>query len=391
MPNPPRAPVLGPRFLSLPILGLGCLIVLLPGFPATRETRDPQAGSGPVQALEAALARYQDLVTRGGWRIVDSGAALKPLTADPRVPALRERLVAEGYPAGATPPDSGLYDSGLEASVRRFQSLHGLEEDGIVGPATLEALNVTAEARVRQIASNLERRRAIADSLGDRYILENSAAFMLEVVDSGRVIMRLRTIVGRPDWPTPVVSSRITELIFRPLWRVPRSIAVEEVLRLVRRDSSYLRRNAMGVFRNSADGYGDEVNPDSVDWSRVTRRNFVYQFVQEPGPSNPLGGVKFVLRTPFDVYLHGTSAPGLFDRRRRTLSHGCVRVDEVERLASYLLPAWSMDSIRAAMTTGRERSVGLEAPIPVHLVYWTAWSEGDGPMAFRDDVYHLDR
>jgi murein L,D-transpeptidase YcbB/YkuD len=338
--------------------------------------------------LRRGLARYRAMAARGGWRVVPAGPPLQPGSRSPRVAVLRRRLTAEGYTA---PADSAAerVDSGLQAAIREFQDRHGLTADGIVGVATRNALNVSAAARLQQITVNLERWRWLPRALGDRYIVVNSAAFTLEVVNGAHPVLTMRAIVGRPDWPTPLTSSRVREAVFRPLWHVPRAIATRELLPLMQRDPGYLAREGMRVFGDSATG-GREVDPATIDWSAVTESTFAYQLVQEPGPDNPLGGVKLVFWTPFDVFIHDTPMRPLFGERLRAFSHGCIRVEAAAELATYLLPDWSADSIHAAMTVGRERRVRLGASIPVHLVYFTAWSDADGQVEFRDDAYGWD-
>lgn len=313
-------------------------------------------------ALRRALATYRTLAAPSGWPA-----------------ALRERLEAEGYDLGA----------GLDAAVRSFQTRHGLEPDGVVGPATRVALNVPAATRARQIALNMERWRWLPRSLGERYIVVNSAAFTLEVVESGVPVLTMRAIVGRLEWPTPIVSSRATHLVFRPAWNVPQRIAATELLPLLQRSPEDAARQGIRVFADSSLG-GGEMDPRAIDWTGVTESTFTYQLLQEPGPGNPLGGVKLAFWTPFSVFIHDTPTPRLFSERWRAFSHGCVRVEQAANLAAYLLPGWLPDSIRAAMTGGRENWVRLPAPLPVHLVYWTAWVGDPGPVSFREDSYAWD-
>jgi murein L,D-transpeptidase YcbB/YkuD len=365
-------------------MGVAILILAIVQLPGPNSTPDSSAA---LAALDQALTRYTSVVARGGWEPLLAGRVLRLGDSGEPVTMLRQRLALEGYSvSSASNPE--VFDSSLGSGVRRFQELHGLLPDGLVGPATLAALNVPARNRADQIAANLVRERALP-APGPRHILVNIPAFTLELVDSGRLRLRLRVIVGRTDWPTPVFSSRIEELVFAPLWTIPRSIAVTEILPLARRDSLYFQRTGTRIFEPPSRG-GAEIDPARVDWKRVSRRSFTYQLVQEPGPHNPLGGVKLVFRSSFDVYLHDTPARGLFNRTRRTFSHGCVRVENITRVVEYLLPDWSADSIRAAMTTGRDRRVRVPSPIPIHLVYRTAWVEPDGLVAFRDDVYGQD-
>jgi murein L,D-transpeptidase YcbB/YkuD len=327
--------------------------------PVLRDLAPSESG---YTALRDALGRYRDVAQHGDWPA--------PLGA---------RLAAEGYDTTA----------GISTALRRFQELHGLEPDGIVGPATRRQLDISAAARARQIALNLERWRWLPHSLGSRYVAVNSAAFVLELVENGAVTFTTRAIVGRPDWPTPITSSRATDIIFRPVWKVPRKIAAQELLPIIRGDPTYLSREGFRVFSDSSLA-GGEVKPEAIDWRTVTESTFVYQLAQEPGPDNPLGGMKLVFWTPFSVFIHDTPARPLFSERWRAFSHGCIRVEDAGALVARLLPTWSADSIAAAMGHGRQRWVRLPQPLPVHLVYWTAWVADDGLVAFAGDPYGWD-
>ncbi len=341
--------------------------------------------------LRLALAHYRNIAALGGWPAVPGGAVLIPGDTGAGVPALRTRLAVDGdlSPGAGTP--GARYDSALEQAVRRFQTRHGLEADGHVGPSTLTALNVPVEARIRQIEVNLERWRWLPREPGDRYIMVNTAAAELQVVEAGRAALAMRVIVGRRDWPTPLVSARGAGLLFGPAWYVPRAIAVQEILPAVRRNPEYLARERIQVFPDS--GGTVEVDPAAIDWSQVTDSTFAFQLRREPGATNPLGGVKLVAPNRFEVYIHDTPARALFRERVRTFSHGCVRVERAADLATYLLgneTRWPGDSVRAAMAQSRERWVPLPSSVLVLIAYWTAWADDDGTVQFRDDVYGWD-
>lgn len=338
--------------------------------------------------LRAALAWYRAIAARGGWPRIPDGPPLQLSAEGPAVALLRQRLEITGdlAPGGPGP----VFDSALDVAVRRAQQRHGLEPDGIVGGATRRALNVPVQDRIRQLELSLERWRWLPRDLGPRYLMVNSAGFSLELIDSGRVVLQSRIVAGRVTWPTPIFSSRITEITFNPRWNIPRSIAVEEILPKLRRDPEHVTR--MGIHLERVDEPGNELACNEVQWDSVTASGFEYRLWQEPGPENPLGRIRFTIPGPFGVALHSTQAPSLFLLLVRASSHGCVRVEEAERLAAYLLrnrPGWTEDSLRAAVDTIVERYVAVPDPLPVYMTYRTAWMD-DGQVSFRPDLYRWD-
>lgn len=338
--------------------------------------------------LRAVLAWYRAIAARNGWPQLPAGPPFQLGADGPEVAVLRQRLEITGDLAPGGPGQ--LFDSALDAAVRRAQERHGLEPDGIVGGATRRALNVPVQDRIRQLELNLERWRWLPRDLGPRYVMVNSAGFWLEVVDSGRVIIPSRIVAGRVTWPTPIFSSRITEITFNPRWNIPRSIAVQEILPKVRRDPGYLTRNEIHVEHVSEPG--TDLVCNDIPWDSVSASGFVYRMWQEPGPENPLGQIRFTIPGRFGVALHDTQAPSLFLLLVRASSHGCVRVEAAERLAAYLLrdlPGWTDDSLRAATDTLVERYVAVPNPLTVHVAYWTAWVS-NGQVSFRSDLYRWD-
>ncbi|HET7228420.1 MAG TPA: L,D-transpeptidase family protein [Longimicrobium sp.] len=330
------------------------------------------AGLRPTTAqyarLRQALARYRQIDASGGWPGV-SRRTLHPGDTGKEVVSLRTRLDAEGpLPAAADPPR---YDSALVDAVQRFQRRHGMQGDGTVGPGTRAALNVSAERRIRQLRASLERERWLPASLGHRYVAVWIPAFELQAVDGGRVVLESRVIGGKSGWHTPIFSATMTTAIFNPYWNIPPSILRGEVLPRQRRDHSYFDREGIEAVRDGG----------------------TVRYRQVPGPRNPLGEVKLVFPNPYNVYLHDTSSPSLFQRDERAFSHGCVRVEKPLELAEFALagtPGWDHDAVHAAARRSSERAVSLADPLPVYILYRTAWVDDDGAVHFRRDLYELD-
>lgn len=350
--------------------------------------------------LRDTLARYRELARAGGWPTVPPGPKLELGADDPRVTDLRRRLRESDDlqpPTSAAeavgPEDPQIFDEELEGAVRRFQRRHGLNADGVVGPVTLAALNVPVESRIRQLEVNLERWRWLPREMGRRHIEVNIAGFSADVMENGRSVLELRAVVGQAYRQTPTFTGQMTYLVFSPYWHVPPGIAAKDkVPALKERGPAYLREQRMTLLEQRTDR---PVDPASVDWAAITAGEFNrrYRIRQEPGSWNALGGVKFMFPNKYSVYLHDTPTRELFDQARRSFSSGCIRVERPAELAAYLLsgdPEWSPERIREAMGRDRELTVRLAEPVPVHVLYWTAWADRDGLVHFREDIYDRD-
>ena len=356
------------------------------GVAAYMQTLPPQ--NADYRALREALASYRELAARGGWPVVPDGPKLTPGAVDPSVRGLRARLIATGElaePARVSPAQRDVYDKALEAAVKRFQRRHGLSPDGTVGTRTRAALNVTAAERVDQLVANLERRRWLPDDFGERYVWINIPDYTLRVEDHGTTMLEMPVVVGKSSWPTPVFSSEIRHVTFNPPWNVPPRIASEELFPKAMADDGFFAAQGIevrGGTRVASAGSGIS------DADRSPRR-----LRQAPGPKNPLGRVKFNMPNPYGVYLHDTPNKDKFRLGVRSLSHGCVRVGNAPALAAALLgdmPEWSEERRKDAFSTWSTRSVNLRSPIPVHIVYKTAWQDPDGDVEFREDIYDSD-
>lgn len=343
------------------------------------------------QRQVAAAEDLRRIVAAGGWPALNPGQTLRPGDSAPVIRKLRERLLISGDLVVRADVEE-YFDSGLAGAVSRFQHRHGLVTDGVVGPATLRALNVPADKRLAQLLLNLERWRWIPHDLGRRYILVNAADYSLRAVEADTLRLEMRVIVGETYQKTPVFSRELRYLEINPYWNVPRSITVEEFLPKLRKDPGYLAAH----YYQLLSGWEPDsvpIDPYSVDWATIHAGRFPGRLRQLPGPWNALGRVKFMFPNPFNVYLHDTPGRRLFNRNQRALSHGCIRLEKPLELAAFVLegaPNWDMDAIQAAVESGERQAVRPVQECMVHLLYWTAWVDADGTVNFRDDIYKRD-
>lgn len=339
-----------------------------------------------VQSIERAMQEYSGIVARGGWRAVQGPERMRLGRRHAAVVALRQRLIATSdldQPAGG----ADIFDSYVEAAVRRFQARHGISADGVVRESTYAALNVPAEVRLRQLETNLVRVRAMSGNLGGRYVVVNIPAAQLEAVEEGVAALRHIAIVGKPDRASPVLQAKIVEVNFHPFWTVPASIVKKDLIPLMQKDAAYLTKNKIRIY----DPRGRELQPDFVNWQTDEATN--YMFRQDPGELNSMGSIRINMPNPHSVYMHDTPSKNLFGEDQRFHSSGCVRVQNVRELVTWLLAGsgdWSRVKIEGVVKSGERIDAKIAKAVPVYWIYVTAWANPDGIVQFRDDVYGHD-
>jgi murein L,D-transpeptidase YcbB/YkuD len=371
-------------------------LVFLPwqAVPATEQVAPDAIRSAAVQdpgyqRLQAALDRYRLLAAEGGWPEVPGGPTIEPASDDPRLATLARRLRISGDLADDQAwVESAGYDTVLQTAVRRFQARHGLEVDGLVGRATLRALNVPIEQRINQIRVNLERARSRFHAGPQDFILVNIAGFKAYVVRNGKIVWTTRVIVGDTENKTPEFSAELKYVVVNPAWTVPYKIASEELLLDIKRDPGFFARGNYQLF----DADGDVVDPTSVDWRSIRVGNFPFTLVQQPCAANQLGRIKFIFPNKYSVYMHDTPGDILFTKARRAFSHGCIRVDAPLGLAEIVLDGegWSREQLEAQIGSGETKIINLSKPLLVVISYWTADVDDQGLLNFYDDIYQRD-
>ncbi|YBV97808.1 L,D-transpeptidase family protein [Phyllobacteriaceae bacterium JZ32] len=361
-------------------------------FDARASGAEKVASNQPIMSLatvayvETAIRDYSNIVAQGGWPMVPGNAKLQLGAVDPAVSVLRRRLMI----SGDLPESAGLsnaFDTYVDAAVKRFQSRHGLPADGVMGQFTYAAMNVSAQVRLDQLHTNLQRLNELANVSDPRFVMVNIPAAQIEAVENGRVMQRHTAIVGKIDRQTPILVSKIHEVILNPYWTAPKSIIQKDIIPLMRKDPTYLSRNKIRLYNQQ----GQEVPPEMVNWN--TDEAVKLMFRQDPGKINAMSSTKINFHNSHAVYMHDTPQKTLFNNLMRFDSSGCVRVQNVRDLNVWLLkntPGWDRQTIEATIKSGVNTPIQLADPVPVHFIYVTAWSTGDGVVHFRDDIYERD-
>ncbi len=347
----------------------------------------PILSEATVAATEAAIEHFREIVANGGWPQVPTGHQLKLGVNSPAVSVLRKRLIVSGDIAAETGA-SPVFDSYVEAAVRRFQARHGIIETGVVNQQTVAALNVPAETRLRQLETNLVRLRSFSKDLGNRYVTANIPAAQVETVENGAVVTHHIAGVGKIDRQSPVMQTKAIQINFNPFWTVPASVIRKDLIPKMQADPNYLHDNHIRVYNKE----GQELQPEQINWRSLDAMN--YKFRQDIGGDfNSLGVVRIDIANPYGVYMHDTPAKGVFGDDFRFVSSGCIRLQNVRDYVAFLLretPGWDRDHIDQVIASGERVDVKITPAVPVYWVYVTGWGAPDGITQFRDDIYQRD-
>ena len=322
-------------------------------------------------ALKGQLGRYLEIAKKGGWpQITTPKKTLKKGMSKPEIAIIKKRLQITGdFPGNDT---SAVFNDTLEIAVKNYQDRHGYKPTGMIPDSLVKEMNVPVEKRVEQILMNMDRMRWLAPQPKGNLIVVNIPEFVLHLYEGNQKVFDIDVVVGKEGHNTMMFNGDLNQVVFCPYWNIPQSIVVHEILPEIDKHPGYLEKENMEVT-------GEE------DGLPVIR--------QRPGPKNALGRVKFLFPNSFNIYLHDTPVKSLFEKDKRAYSHGCIRVKEPEKLANYVLrnqPEWTPEKIEEAMNAGEQKFVKVKDPIPVVIMYYTAWVDEKGQLNFREDIYGHD-
>lgn len=360
--------------------------------PSERDALEPVFAPSTLARTAEALDVYRALAARAPWAPLPAAARALPVTArDPVAGLVKGRLAQLGDLPEALFGEPDAFDAATATALRRFQYRHGLSETGVMGPLTLQALNVPPARRVQALEATLARLRPLDGALlPRRHVIVNLPGASLEAVVDGRVERRHTAVVGRRDRPSPTLASRLTAVNLNPTWTIPRTIALADIIPRWRREPQFLARSRMRFITFTGPGAAQEIDPSLADVFGGPVSDWWIR--QDPGPWNALGQVRFDMPNSHDVFMHDTPQRNLFRNDVRFNSSGCARIADVRDFAVWLLQPMAIDRRRIdrEIATNDRRDIRLAEPVPVAWVYLTAWGASDGTIQFREDIYGLD-
>lgn len=348
-----------------------------------------------IERTEKAINWYQEIVNKGGFTHLYNDELLELGSNNKQVSLLAQRLYQErDLKTNVCDEVICTFDKDIEQAVKQFQSRHGLKVDGRVGKRTFASLNVPAQQKLDKLKLNFYRITNFAGASDEQYVYVNIPEYSLRFVKAGDVKLKNNVIVGKPSWETPAFSDEIEKFVVNPEWRIPTSIATKEIAPKVAEDPDYLVKNNIEIRKNS---YLDSqtVNPSNIDWDSIKPYQFDHFLVKRAGEENPLGEVKYLFPNPEAIYVHDTPAKHRFSQANRALSHGCIRIEKPFSLAREIIKyegeAQTLNNMDTALAQNSTQTFYLDEPLPIHLVYWTAWVDENKLVNFRDDIYQRDK
>jgi len=361
----------------------------LRGGGSLQEFMDTVAPPGPFyKGLQVWLRRYRQIASEGGWPRIPIGPTMRLGDASPRVAVVRQRLAVSGDLPQSADLSSTVFDAQLEEAVTVFQTRHALQNDGIVGQRTIVAMNVPVEDRINQIRTSLERVRWVNQEAVQTFVVVNIAGFRTFLFQDGEMKWSARAMVGRDYRQTPVFRGDMQYMEFNPTWTIPPTILRNDTLPAIKSDANYLASKGIRVL----DRNGNEVDPLLPDWSQYSK-SVPYTLVQDPGPENALGVVKFIFPNKHSVFLHDTPHRELFVKSERAFSSGCIRIQDPLELAERLLAntSYQASDVEAIVNSGQTQRIYLSKPVPVIITYLTASLDSDDNILFYRDIYSKDQ
>lgn len=343
--------------------------------------------SEQITALQNEYFKWLEIKEKGEWNIFPGDLCLMPGDSSERVENLKKNLILTGdleYPEFS---ENFLYNEALIQALKKFQKRHGLREDGIFGFRTLSVMNQLPSERLKKIDYNIGKWNVFNEP-DEPYLFVNVPGYSLSIMEGGEERKRYAVIVGRRERQTKIIYSKISHVVLNPTWTVPRSITVNDILPLTRRNKTYFFSTGMRVYEVK-NGKKTYVDPDTVQWDKINSKNLSYIFEQRSGYQNALGQVKIMFPNKHAIYLHDTPQKDLFNQHIRAYSSGCVRVQNPLEVVEWLLkPQWSIDALKMKIASGDEEiRIDLKKRIPVIIEYFTVWANSNGEIHYREDIY----